>query len=178
MRWRSGGPQRRGATALEMAAFEQFGDAADEYCEVVASPERFRSAEEAAAGIASCLTTLVAAAQRLPAVEPATDTGSDTVAPRVSHEEWRAVFGALDQALGEHASYWTTTQPTGDDEPEVVNLPLADDLADIWRDLESGRRALRAGADPDDVRWEWRFSFTTHWGAHAGEALRVLLRRA
>jgi hypothetical protein len=67
--------------------------------------------------------------------------------------------------------------PFGDQADEAVMLPLADDLADIHRDLTHGLRALADGAAHEDVVWEWRFGFYSHWGRHATEALRVLHAR-
>jgi hypothetical protein len=65
----------------------------------------------------------------------------------------------------------------GDGAQEAVMLSLGDDLVDICRDLKRGLLALDAGALGEDVTWEWRFGFYTHWGRHATEALRVLHAR-
>jgi len=64
--------------------------------------------------------------------------------------------------------------PCQDDQPEPTIHSLSDDLADIYCDLRSGLNALDDGMDPVDVIWEWRFSFTSHWGDHVLEALRAL----
>lgn len=50
---------------------------------------------------------------------------------------------------------------------------LADDLADIWRDVKSGLELF----DADEVEaaaFEWHHSFTIHWGSHAANALSIL----
>jgi hypothetical protein len=41
--------------------------------------------------------------------------------------------------------------PYGDDADEAVMRPLADDLADIWRDLKQGLLAVEEGASAEYV---------------------------
>jgi hypothetical protein len=53
---------------------------------------------------------------------------------------------------------------------------LANDLADIYRDITPGLRYWETAATTGlgNIVWEWRFSFTTHWGRHAVAALGIL----
>jgi hypothetical protein len=56
---------------------------------------------------------------------------------------------------------------------EPVVAELADDLADIWRDVKAGLilwHELRVNA----AAWYWCFTFETHWGHHASAALYAL----
>ncbi|WP_425463863.1 DUF5063 domain-containing protein [Nocardioides aurantiacus] len=41
-------------------------------------------------------------------------------------------------------------------------------------DLRGGLQILASGAPMADVVWEWRFTFKSHWGVHAIEAIRAL----
>ena len=85
----------------------------------------------------------------------------------------------LVRQLGEarfHWAYFDPTEPPGSNEKAVVH-DLADDLADIWRDLEQGLKAW----DKDPVRYSsaitlgWQSpSMESHWGVHAVSALRAL----
>lgn len=50
---------------------------------------------------------------------------------------------------------------------------LADDMADIWRDLKPGLKQFDAGLVEAAV-WEWRNSFQGHWGHHAASAIFAL----
>jgi hypothetical protein len=145
---------------------------AERYCSVV---ERAESYERDAfvAALAESLAGVFAAASRLPAVQPS-ESASEY---RPSQAQWRDRFRAIHEALGDRADYWTTLAPHGEGTQEVVTLPLGDDLADIWGDLKEGLLALESGVPPDDVIWEWRFGFYTHWGRHATEALRALHAR-
>jgi hypothetical protein len=147
---------------------------AERYCsliETVGSSDRVTFAP----AVAQSLAALVSAASRLASLDPGDmDTA---VAPRRGQEQWKVRFDALQRTLAEWAYYWTVPPDTGYDAPPTALLPLADDLADIWLDLQHGLDALRLGAEPADVEWEWRFTFYTHWGRHATEALRALHAR-
>ena len=144
---------------------------AERYCGVI---ERAPSIErqEFASDLQVALTGLLDAAGRLPEVEPSSVDLPD--GPTL--DEWRDRFAAVQEALGDWSGYWTTHSPATED-GEAVLLPLADDLADIWRDMKRGLTALDAGSAEADVMWEWRFGFWTHWGHHATEALRALHAR-
>jgi hypothetical protein len=50
---------------------------------------------------------------------------------------------------------------------------LADDLADIFADMDRGLRCLEAG-HPAEAVWEWGFGLVHHWGEHATSAIRAL----
>lgn len=140
-----------------------------QYCQVIEVAESV-TADELLAQLHHLLPALIATVQELPETEPATDEPG----PDISHEDWSSRFAALNKTLGERGHYWTTSEMLGRDEPAPVLLPLADDLADIWRDLKSTLTLLAAGGSPDDAVWQWRFDFSTHWGAHASEALRAI----
>lgn len=101
---------------------------AERYCAVV---ERAAGADrrEHAADLELALTELLAAAGRLPEVEPSAVALGD--GPTL--EQWRERFAAVQHALGDWDSHWTTLSPSG----EAVMLPLADDLGGLmtWRVL-------------------------------------------
>jgi hypothetical protein len=145
---------------------------AERYCSLIESADSFEC-EAFAAELAEALARLLSAASGLAAVAP---TDSEP-APSLAQEEWSKRFAAIQQTLGEWDAYWTTPAPYGADAQDAVMLPLADDLADIWRDLKPGLLALERGAAPNNVTWEWRFGFYSHWGRHATEALRAIHAR-
>jgi hypothetical protein len=150
----------------------EFQPEAQRYCALIeraASYEREQLVEE----LAESLAALLVAAAQLPAVTP---TGAD-LPDRPSHEQWGERFADVQKALGDWDVYWTTLDTYGEEAESAVSLALADGLADIWRDLKEGLLALEAAAAPQDVVWEWRFGFYTHWGRHATEALRALHAR-
>jgi hypothetical protein len=57
--------------------------------------------------------------------------------------------------------------------PSAANFVLSDDLADVTGDLLHGLQHYQAGR-PIEALWWWQFSYVSHWGTHAGAALRAL----
>jgi hypothetical protein len=145
---------------------------AERYCALIEQAESWERQAFAVALVVS-LAELLAAASHLPDGEPTDSVSADTP----TQEQWSERYAAVQQTLGDWAHYWTTPAAHGDGASEAVLLSLADDLADIWRDLKHGLLALACGAPPADVTWEWRFGFSTHWSRHATEALRAVHAR-
>ena len=53
---------------------------------------------------------------------------------------------------------------------EPVETTLADDVADIWRDVKEAIEAVRRKFATAD-EWGWRADFESHWARHARDAL-------
>lgn len=116
------------------------------------------------------ITRLYLAALDLPT--PWTDEGDDNDESYVvDNKEWQEVF---DQARGlpfEHYGEIFNSTIIPPEEPVVGNI--ADDFADIYRDVIGGLRAYRAGKK-GVARWEWGYTLAHHWGEHATGAIRSL----
>lgn len=140
-------------------AVVRFSGAAHEFCALVeGAHDRGDVRDEYVLKLRAALADLVAAAFRLPDIEP-----SDSDVPTsISHEQWQSVFAALQAQLGVISGGPETT------------MTVTDALADVWRDLREGLDALDAGHRWEDVAWEWRFGLQTHWGRHAVDALAAL----
>jgi hypothetical protein len=119
---------------------------------------------------AAILGGLYAAAINLPQVEHEVDDVSDGTEPG---DAWEALYRRLGDA-GVGTYYWQLDPFLGDRPGEEGVGDLADDLADIYLDLRRGFAILDAGASINDAVWDWRFSFESHWGQHAVDALRVI----
>lgn len=92
---------------------------------------------------------------------------------RQSVQEWGQLYNLLKEKLGDWDRYWQVFDPTEDD--EAIFGTLADDMADIYRDLKEGLLLVEAHeAPPEDIVWSWRFSFYSHWGKHAMDALLAI----
>jgi hypothetical protein len=104
------------------------------------------------------LIALFAAALEL----PETDSPGD-VQERVSDDEWQRVFQSFRRLPVSHYSEVFDPLAVPPSAPGVADV--ADDLADIYRDVVYGLRAFQDGA-PGAV-WYWRFFFWEHWGRHA-----------
>lgn len=140
-------------------------------CELIENPPA--SERPYVEALVPTLADLIARAALLPPVEP---TDVDMERSRPGDDETRKRYANVLQHLGSAGAYWTTlgTANAIDDPPEGVNLPLADDLVDTWRDVAHAVRTADGGAARSDVAWQLRFSFQSHWGRHATEALRAL----
>lgn len=60
-----------------------------------------------------------------------------------------------------------------DDDGELLEGSLADDLTDIYRDLNSGL-AHASDLNFTEAVWEWRFGYFEHWGYHLADAQTAL----
>ena len=112
------------------------------------------------------LASLIAFALDLP------DTACDANDPRkISQEAWRSVFKRFGELPVNY--YSNCVDPLHASGAESSLGDLADDLADIWRDLKSGLVLFDAG-NVAAAAFAWREGFVIHWGRHAASALYVL----
>jgi len=117
------------------------------------------------------LIRLHTAAMDLPAVR-LLGSKTQSLEKDLSHDQWQALYESLKERLFLN-DYCDTFDPLGRS-TEALTCSLADDFADIWRDLENGFIALKQGQPAVEVWWDWRFSFHFHWGQHSSGALRVM----
>lgn len=99
------------------------------------------------------------------------DVDEDGEAAEISDDEWTKVFKRF-RALPFNY-YGEVFNPLIVPAEEPVVADLADDLADIWRDLKPGLQLFEAGHH-SAAAWHWRFLFKIHWGHHAIGALYAL----
>lgn len=106
------------------------------------------------------LLELCGAAIQLPSVEPPPD------APRpIAPKGWQS-FEAFE-------TYWEVFDPYELGDP--VAGSLSDDLLDVFSNVRGGLLLWERGHEAAAI-WDWRFSFESHWGDHAVDALRALHR--
>jgi Domain of unknown function (DUF5063) len=149
-----------------------FAAMAEDYCALIESAES-TDRSLLLGELASSLSSLYAAALELPNVQTRTD---ELLSEGLTHEQWEALYDQLEALFGDYAAY-RTAGPLPEEEAQLYESTVSDDLADIYRDLKGGLLALSAGAPRNEVLWEWRFGFWTHWGSHTVEALRVIHAR-
>lgn len=125
------------------------------------------------------LADLFAAAHHLPV--PDIDPASTYPAGKFefTRAEYQALFHRIGSILDDERFYSYSfdpgTLPDSPQPPEVGDL--ADDLADIYRDVKPGLRAWDANVEDylADTVFDWKEPlFGSHWGRHAVDALRVL----
>src|SRR5688500_10241095 len=85
---------------------------------------------------------------------------------------WHAVYRTLTARVAfTHYAEVFNPLPVPPEQPIVGDL--ADDIADIFGDVDRGLWFFEAGR-PAEAVWEWGFHFVHHWGEHATSAIRAL----
>lgn len=143
----------------------KFASVVKEFCDWAESDPK-TEIEEAKVAI-RLLANLYSNALALPKNGP----GQDIDMKRISIKEWNKVykrFGALP-----FNNYSGFLSPANLEEEGPVTGDLADDLADIYRDLKEGQELYKTGHITEAL-WQWNRSFNTHWGRHASSALQAL----
>jgi hypothetical protein len=153
---------------------------AQQYCSIVDSAATVDKTEFLLR-LYRTLPELVAEAIRLPQVEFGEDEDEEQEASirqiraktEIKQEEWGPLYNSLKEKLGNWDLYWQVFDPRTDN--EAIRGSLADDIADIYRDLIDGIRLKETDqVPPYEIIFEWRLGFFSHWGKHAIDALRTI----
>jgi len=135
------------------------------------------------AGLALPSTDILSSDEDDEEVENETDESEVTVAgseidsDRMTYDEWSRLFEMLIAKLGPLGNYREIVDPYDPMEHSEVTASLADDIADIYRDLRSGLIKWRRG-ETGNALWDWRFHFDCHWGGHITNAIKALWARS
>jgi hypothetical protein len=137
---------------------------AEGYCQLIENPEA--ETNHWLGELFTLMPRLHSAVTSLNAYE----TG-DMQVPGVDLDDRFALYSRLRKLLGERDSYWLEF----DAAPEEVHMSgsLADDLTDIYFDLQHGLELL-GGAWPHRAAQVWQNSYRLHWGQHLVDAERHL----
>jgi hypothetical protein len=158
----------------------RFAGIASQFCSLVDSAANMKRTD-LLLKIYRILPKLIDAAISLPDVAPSDsdDPIEENSLPasrqhaRRSTQEWGQLYNLLKEKLGDWDQYWQVFDPTED--KEALSGTLADDIADIYGDLNEGLNLREMHqAPPEDIVWNWRFSFYSHWGKHAMDALLAI----
>jgi hypothetical protein len=155
------------------ARAEEFAGAARRFVALI-DARADHSAEALLLAVQPLLLELAHRASLLPEVE--VDDPFEREA-RMSQVEWRRLYESLGAQLGGLNLYWDSDPWESDEPGRADQASLADDLADVYRDLSDGLPPAGVPASPEAV-WRWRFSFGSHWGEHALRAARAIQARA
>jgi hypothetical protein len=118
------------------------------------------------------LPQLIYSGMKLPDIQRVTDYCPDGI----SYEEYDLIYESLMRKIKKWDNYLKMFDPYNRREKTPGHGSLSDDLADIYRDLQSGLYEWDKVTAPQklDIIWEWEFGFETHWGEHATNAIRAL----
>jgi hypothetical protein len=159
-------------TSDERDAIESFPLIAHEFCDLINNCGK-RNRKQLVQELAVHLARLCEVALRLPSVEPATggiDHTNEVVAAHTA--KCAEVSNNLQQIFGPLDGYWELFDPTQEEEPVFGVLSV--DIAEIYVDLDDALSLLESGAALNDIHWDWRFEFRSHWSKHAASALRMM----
>lgn len=154
-------------------AFREFSLVAAQFCEAVDSASSLDRV-----GLLSrlyeILPRLIQQGTALPSVPSSdSDDRKEIKLTRMKEAEWGRLYESLKEELEDWNLYWQVFDPTKDS--EAIRGSLADDLADVYRDVREGLHLH----DPDlalqqDAIFGWRVLYYSHWGKHAIDALRTI----
>ena len=163
-------------------AVNHFGLIAERYCSLVDSQSALDKSEFLLQ-VYRLLPELIAEASRLPLVSFDDDENEEQEAPmrkiraetKMKEQEWGQLYDFLKEKLGDWNLYWMVFDPRTDN--EAIHGSLADDIADIYRDLKDGI-VLKGGNEvpASEIIFEWRFGFTSHWGSLLTSLPRAFVR--
>lgn len=151
--------------AKHLTAIDHFVDVARRYCawaeSSVGEPQQeLQQARE-------FLAELHLAVLRLPEM----DVDDLETKSTLTHADWKRVLDRFSQLPVD--GYWDVFDPLIEAEKEPLWNSLADDLADVYRDIKAYLRLFDAGHVEEAV-WQWRFHFSFHWGQHLTGAQRAI----
>jgi hypothetical protein len=154
------------------AAFNRFTAVARRFCNIVDSSADLDRAS-LLVHIYGVLPELIQEAINLPAVGSGDDEVPGRDQTRLGQPEWSSLYQALKKRLANWDVYMDVFDPTKD--TEAIHGSLADDIADIYRDLKEGLDdPAPTLATQHNIIWEWRLGYYSHWGQHAMGALRTI----
>lgn len=169
------------------SAAREFLDVASRYRSAI-DDRAGKPAEEFLLALHPLLCELLFRASMLPEVwndDEEEDGGADLPAPRTGadpHEvflsgaAWKRLFESLRALLGRLDLYWEVFDPGELSTDDPMYSSLADDLTDIYSDLGDGLQRVPEPPQPipEELIWNWRFTFYSHWGQHLLDALRAI----
>jgi hypothetical protein len=152
---------------------KRFAGLAEQFCSIVDSAPGIERSE-LLLQVYRLLPKLISEAMALPPVELSHDRTTVSRSLRLAHTAESRPYRSLQEKFADWDHYLQTFDPTKQD--AAIPGSLADDVADVYRDLKKGLRSKGSGPVENTI-WEWRFGFYFHWGQHAIDALRVLHAR-
>lgn len=91
----------------------------------------------------------------------------------VDDRKWQEIFDRFSGLPFQIYSHLINPLAIPPESPVVGCGCIADDLADIYRDVQEGMNLYQSGHRIEAL-WHWHFYFHHHWGAHAVWAMSVL----
>jgi uncharacterized protein DUF5063 len=160
-------------TQSEKDAIAKFPVVAEEFCRFIdncSARDRKRLIQD----VSVLLARLCEVAARLPWVPPSTEGTDFTDESIATHanEQYR-LSTRLREQLGKLDEYWDVFDPT--QKEGAIQCSLSQHIAEIYMDLQDALKLQTSGASLDDIYFDWRLAFRSHWARHATSALKVAI---
>jgi hypothetical protein len=163
--------ERMGNPSNNVEVVDRFVVVAKRFCSIVDSASDM-DRTDFVAQIYRILPKIIDQAIEMPDVERS-DRQQQKSLVSARQKEWERLYDSLKEKLGDWDLYRQVFDPTQDS--EAIFGSLADDIADIYRDLKKGLVLNETSRNlPEDIIWEWRLLFHSHWGKHAIDALLAI----
>lgn len=160
-------------TQSEQDAIVEFPVVAEDFCRCInncGGYERKRLVQD----VSVLLARLCEVGARLPWVNPSTEGTDFTDESVAAHtNEQYQLSTKLREKLGNLDEYWDVFDPT--QKEEAILCSLSQDIAEIYMDLQDALKLQTSGASLEDMYFDWRFDFRSHWSRHATSALKVAI---
>ena len=160
-------------TSSEIEALKRFPQLAREFCRFIEEADGC-DRDDLIQDLSISLAGLCQVAAQLPNVEPATE-GADYTQEEIENHgrEYARVSALLRAKLGGLDVFWEVYDPTEESKP--IQFSLANNVAEIYLDLKDSLAPQSATIEVNDLYWQWRADFRSHWSRHAASALKVTL---
>lgn len=144
---------------LRMDMIKEFYDIANTYCRFISEN---KITVDSIPSLMELLMKLYISAANLPETEP------ETIERLVEGKTDRPLVRIGDQVP---QFYWEVSDPFVQE--DSVCGDVADDLSDIFADLQIGIKEFESGR-AGNAAFEWKLGLNNHWGNHVVGVLRVL----
>lgn len=143
-----------------------FSEAAKEFCDWAGGPDTHELDLRDILVRLSNLNLIILETQQL-------GFGEDIAHVSVSDADWNRVYAKFSALPLKYYSIMFNPEVL---EEAPVTGDLADDLADIYRDIKSGLLLHEAGHTVEAI-WVWKQTYMIHWGRHVTSAIHAIYCR-
>lgn len=160
-----------------LAAAASFASAAEKYCRVISSDSPACIYSRLETALCELHRTILPLRAQMPDEEPDEDDST----PPMTRDQWleiargihKTIQADITALIAEHRSLGRGKL----DSSELTRMEMfADDLADIYHDLQGGLALWKTGEEQSQIAatWEWRYGYEIHWGHHLARAMITL----
>jgi hypothetical protein len=150
----------------------EFVRAASDYCQFL---EQLQGVDGKAfiGGSVPLLAEVYRSVLKVPRTEPLYEYTSE---PRVTEQEWSAIYKRMSMLLGAHNEYLRPAGESEYDRSDLITHTISEDMADLYQELGDFIAVYGRGMEEfiNDAAWELLERFDAEWGMKLLNALHAL----